>query len=62
MSELLVALALVMVIEGLLPFASPQKWREMMVMMATQSDKSLRTIGFISMSLGLLLLVLVKNS
>jgi hypothetical protein len=62
MSELLVALALVMVIEGLLPFANPQKWRELMVMMAAQSDKSLRTIGFISMALGLMLLLWVKHS
>ncbi len=62
MSELLVALALVMVIEGIMPFASPRKWREVMMMMAAQSDKSLRIIGFISMALGLLLLVLVKNS
>jgi hypothetical protein len=51
-----------MVIEGLLPFANPQKWRELMVMMAAQSDKSLRTIGFISMALGLMLLLWVKHS
>jgi hypothetical protein len=61
MSELLVGLALVMVLEGILPFASPQKWRELMVMMAAQSDKSLRSIGFTSMTLGLMLLWWMKH-
>lgn len=62
MQDLWVALALVLVIEGLLPFASPKSWRGAVLTMAQQSDKSLRTIGFFSMMIGLAVLTLVKSS
>ncbi|MGV6853170.1 MAG: DUF2065 domain-containing protein [bacterium] len=59
--NLLVALSLVMVIEGVLPFLSPEKWREFMTLMAQQSDQSIRMMGAVSMGIGVILLMLVRN-
>lgn len=55
-ADLLRALALVLVIEGLMPFLMPQRWREVMQRMATQDDRSLRIIGLVSIGAGLLVL------
>ena len=53
------ALSLVMVIEGILPFLSPPRAREVFSRIATLDDRGLRTIGFLSMLAGLLSLQLV---
>ena len=58
--DLLAALALVFVIEGMLPFLSPQSLRRMLVSVAQLDDRSLRLTGFISMVCGLLLLYWVR--
>lgn len=58
-ADLLRALALVLVIEGLMPFLMPQRWREVMQRMATQDDRSLRIIGLVSIGAGLLVLQVV---
>lgn len=52
------ALALMLVIEGLLPFLSPGLWRETFRRMTELSDGQLRFIGLGSMVGGLLLLYL----
>lgn len=57
--ELLRALALVMVIEGILPFAVPTQWRQAMLTMAGLESRSLRLIGLASMLCGLLALHLL---
>jgi len=54
-----VAIALVLIIEGMLPFIVPQRWREMLAMVAQLGDQSVRMIGLGSMLLGLVLLYLV---
>lgn len=51
-----VALALMLVIEGMLPFLSPRRWRQMIVQVAGLDDRVVRNIGLGSMLLGLLLL------
>ena len=53
---LLGAAALVLVIEGLLPFLSPKAWREVFAQAAKMSDGQIRFIGLSSMLVGLLLL------
>ena len=58
--NLLPALALVLVIEGILPFLSPQSWREAMQQAARLSDRALRIMGFSSMLLGVILLYFVR--
>ncbi|HEB95493.1 MAG TPA: DUF2065 domain-containing protein [Sedimenticola thiotaurini] len=58
--ELLVALALVLVIEGILPFLNPAGWRRTMLGAARLDDRSLRLIGLASMVLGVIVLYLVN--
>jgi uncharacterized protein YjeT (DUF2065 family) len=55
---LLGALALMLVIEGLLPFLSPARWRALFRQALELSDGQLRFMGLCSMVLGLLLLLL----
>lgn len=50
------ALALMLVIEGLLPFLSPSAWRQMFARALSLSDGQLRFLGLASMLAGLLLL------
>ncbi|MEJ1353950.1 MAG: DUF2065 domain-containing protein [Candidatus Sedimenticola sp. (ex Thyasira tokunagai)] len=58
--ELLIAFALLMVIEGFLPFLSPNGMRKMMMTVAKMDDHSLRVGGFVSMVLGVVTLYLVN--
>lgn len=58
--DLLLALALMMVIEGLLPFLSPRLMRAMLIEMAHQDDRNLRLVGLVSMLSGVGLLYLVN--
>jgi len=58
--ELLIALALVLVIEGILPFLNPGGWRNMMQNVAKMDDRSLRVTGLISMMIGVAALYLVN--
>jgi uncharacterized protein YjeT (DUF2065 family) len=57
---LLAAVALMLVLEGIIPFLYPHKWRNMVAILAQISDKQLRIMGFVSMLLGVLLLYAVK--
>jgi len=58
--DIWVALALVMVIEGILPFLNPASWREMMRAAAELDDRTLRLIGLGSMLAGVSVLYLVN--
>ncbi len=53
------ALALVLVIEGMLPFLSPKSWRDAMLQAARLPDNVLRSLGFFSMLAGVVILYLV---
>jgi len=53
------ALALVLVVEGLLPFLSPTRWRRMFQQMLALQDGQLRFFGLCSIIAGLLLLWMV---
>ena len=59
-TDLLSALGLMLVIEGILPFASPARWRNMMRQITEAPDASLRGIGAISMIAGLIVLYVVR--
>jgi uncharacterized protein YjeT (DUF2065 family) len=54
------ALALVFVIEGLLPFLSPARWRTLVASVAELDDASIRRFGLGSMLTGVVLLYLVN--
>jgi uncharacterized protein YjeT (DUF2065 family) len=58
--DLWVALALLLVIEGIWPFLNPGSLRETLLSVAQQDDKMLRTVGFISMLAGVVLLYFVN--
>lgn len=57
-SNLLAAMALMLVIEGLLPFLAPTLWRETFRKMTEMSDGQLRFVGLASLLSGVLLLSL----
>ncbi|MGI9326259.1 MAG: DUF2065 domain-containing protein [Pseudomonadales bacterium] len=54
------ALALVLVIEGIIPFLAPSRWRNLTAVIAQVDNQSIRIVGFVSMMAGLLLLYLVR--
>ncbi|KAF0103734.1 MAG: hypothetical protein FD187_1002 [bacterium] len=60
--ELLVpALALMLVLEGVLPFLAPTAWRDAFSRMLQFSDGQLRFMGLFSMLAGLLLLFISQQ-
>lgn len=56
----LLGLAMMLVIEGLLPFLLPELWRETFRKLVTLKEGQLRFIGLTSMLSGLLLLYWIK--
>ena len=59
-SDLLAAIALVLVIEGIAPFINPGALRRALLMIAQMNDNTLRFTGLTSMILGILLLNLIR--
>lgn len=59
-SDFLAALALLLVIEGVIPFVNPQALRRMLATMSQLDDRSLRAAGLVSMLLGIVLLYFVR--
>ena len=60
-TELWIALALVLVIEGLLPAMSPEAYRRAMVSVSQLDRRAIRTMGMFSMIAGAILLYFLKN-
>ena len=58
--HLLVAFCLMLILEGILPFLYPQRWRKLVVQIAQVSDRHMRLLGLASMLIGLALLLLVN--
>jgi len=58
--ELGVALCLVLIIEGVIPFLAPGRWRKLAVAMADVDDRVVRALGLASMLAGTGLLYLVR--
>ncbi len=57
MSDVLLAgFALMLVIEGILPFSSPRLWRETFRKLIEMTDGQIRFAGLVSMIVGLLVL------
>ena len=57
---LLTAVALMLIIEGVLPFLLPAVWRDAFRRLTEMSDGQIRFVGLSSMLAGLLLLFLTK--
>ena len=60
-NTLLIAFALMLVIEGILPFLMPGLWRETFLRLTALTDGQIRFIGLTSMLAGLLLLYIVRR-
>ena len=56
------ALALLLVLEGLLPFMAPRLWRDAFRRLTELTDGQLRFIGMVSIGLGLVALYLTQNA
>lgn len=54
------ALCLVLIIEGIMPFIAPARWRNLARLMGEIDDRTMRTLGFVSMVLGAVLLFFLR--
>lgn len=59
--SLLLSLGLVLVLEGILPFLAPSKWRRTILLLGSQKNHFLRWMGFILMVSGALIVIIVHN-
>jgi uncharacterized protein len=60
-NTLLLAVALMLVVEGLLPFLLPAVWRDAFRRLTEMSDGQIRFVGLSSMLAGLLILLIVNS-
>ena len=58
--NLLLAFALMLVLEGVVPFVAPKAWRETFRRLTQFSDGQIRFIGLTSMLVGLILLIIFR--
>ncbi len=58
--ELGIAFSLVLVIEGIIPFLYPQRWKNMVQTLAQIDNRTMRVMGLVSMLLGIGLLYWVR--
>ncbi len=58
--ELAIGFCLMLILEGIIPFLYPQRWRSLVQQLSVISDRSLRMMGFASIMLGLIALYLVN--
>jgi uncharacterized protein len=58
-STLLLAFALMLVLEGMLPFVAPRVWRETFRKVTEMSDGQIRFIGLTSMLIGLIVMAVL---
>ena len=49
-----------LVIEGILPFIDPRRWRRMLLMLDQVDDTTMRMIGLASMLTGTILLLIIN--
>jgi uncharacterized protein YjeT (DUF2065 family) len=60
LETLLMALGLMLVLEGLLPFLAPSIWRDLFRRITELADGQLRFMGLTSMIIGLVLIIITK--
>ncbi|MBF0589554.1 MAG: DUF2065 domain-containing protein [Magnetococcales bacterium] len=61
MDDFLTAIGLVMIFEGVPYFLSPKRMREWVERLATVSDMALRRVGLLMMTIGLLVIYMVRG-
>ena len=60
-TDLLAALAIVFIIEGVMPFINPASVKRLLAKLAAMEEREMRVVGFISMLVGLAILYLVRS-
>lgn len=60
MNDLLAAIAIAMILEGLMPFLSPKSWKEAVTKVLSLADNKLRIVGLLVMLVGVVLLNWVR--
>ena len=60
-SDLLAALAIVCIIEGVMPFINPSGTKRLLTRMAAMEEREMRIVGLVSMLVGLAILYLVRS-
>jgi uncharacterized protein YjeT (DUF2065 family) len=60
LASLGLAVALVLILEGLMPFLAPARWREMFRRLLELTDGQIRFFGLASIAIGLVLLLLLS--
>ena len=60
-NDLLIAVGFLLVLEGIVPFLSPDHWRNMMVKLVAHNNNILRVMGFVSMVLGAIIVYIVRR-
>jgi uncharacterized protein len=60
-TDLFAALAIVCIIEGVMPFINPAGMKRLLSRIASLEDRDMRIAGFISMAVGLTILFLVRS-
>ena len=58
--QLLIGFCLLLILEGILPFVYPQRWRGLVQQLALVSNRALRVTGFLSMMAGVILLYMIN--
>ena len=59
-TSLLVAFALMLLLEGVMPFLAPAAWRETFRRLTQLTDGQIRFLGLASMLIGLILLLVFR--
>jgi uncharacterized protein YjeT (DUF2065 family) len=60
-TEILTACALLLVLEGILPFVGPSRYKQLVAQIVRLSDNQLRAAGLTAMIAGLVLLFFVRS-
>ena len=60
LKEVATAICLMLVLEGIMPFLSPSRWRSMVEVIATVDDRKMRRIGLLSMTIGAVALFFIR--
>lgn len=58
--QLAIGFCLMLVLEGIIPFLYPQRWRNLVQQLALVDNRTLRFMGLVSMLLGTLILYLIN--
>jgi uncharacterized protein YjeT (DUF2065 family) len=59
--DILTAFALYLILEGMIPFVSPKRFRRTVEQIAKLGDNNVRVAGLLAMAAGLLMLFIVRS-